>query len=365
MMVGNDVDEVGEEEIPAADIPPIFKHFVQMAIEKFNRKSNINSVAIRTSAHTWTNADGDIYNYTVNVGDVRDLVSILEKQSYTLAVADIPYGFNAKGSEFDEVPFSEQDVVDMVRSFAKVTSSPIWRFVIIHSLSQASSVMAALGKVCTAGVEAGIWEKPNINSLPSGNRLAWGFENWTVGYWSHDGVRRREMYNFARDESRVNIVRSSCVTRKSLSDLGCVVNPYQKPVALGNWFVSHFSEEGDWVADLCCGTGSTLVATLLLGRHGSAVDKSESQIQFVTNRIMTLETTFSLSGEAEANGEGPQGQEIQPPISGELGTLSTVPVEILCEDEEEKPQEEEQEEEAEVEPAEDEELEDILNDCLM
>ena len=271
----------------------------------------------------------------------------MAKQNYTLAVADIPYGFNAPGSEFDEIPFSEQDVFDMVSSFSRVTSSPMWRFVVVHSWAQSFAVMSALDKVCTAGVEAGIWEKQNINALPSGNRLAWGFENWTVGYFSHDGVRRKEMYNFARDESRVNIVRASCVTRKSLSELGSVVNPYQKPVALGDWFVSHFSEEGDWVADLCCGTGSTLVATLLKKRRGSAVDKGQSQIEFVTRRIMTLDSAFNLGEEAEQGGEGVQGQEVQPPVSGELASLSTLPVEIVEEEEEEAEEQEAKEEETE------------------
>ena len=364
-MVGTNYDEVVEEEIPAQDIPPVFKNFVATAIEKYNRKSNMNVVAIRTSAHVWTNADGEIFNYTMNVGDVRQLDNILEKQNYTLAVADIPYGFNAPGSEFDKVPFSEQDVKDMVSSFANATTSPIWRFVIIHSLAQASCVMAALSQVCTAGVEAGIWEKPNINALPSGNRLAWGFENWTIGYWSHDKVRRKEMYNFERDESRTNIISAPCVTRKCLDDLGCVVNPYQKPVALGDWFVRHFSEPGDWVADLCCGTGSALVAALLSGRHGSAVDKAESQIKFLTNRIMTLESTFSLDGEAVEGGEGVQGQEVQPPISGELGTLSTLAMDVVVEEEVDDAQQvaEENDEQGSGDNAGDDlELDELLND---
>jgi len=353
VLVG-DNEECAKEEVPTEDIPQKFKTFVQDAIDKYNRKSNINSVPIRTLEHTWKNVDGDVFNYSINVRDVRQLDNILEKQNYTLAVADIPYGFNAPGSEYDETPFMEQDVIDMVLSFAKVSTSPFWRFVVIHSLQQAYWVMSALHKTCNAGVEAGIWEKPNINALPSGNRLAWGFENWTIGYMSPDGIRRKEMYNFARDESRVNIVRSSCVTVKSLSQLGCVVNPYQKPVALGEWFVMHFSDEGDWVADLCCGTGSTLVAALLNKRHGCAVDKGESQTEFVTHQIMTLDSSFSLAEEAVKGGDGAQGQEVQPPVSGELGTISTLAVDIE--------EGEEVEEEADAEAVDDLDMNEVLDD---
>lgn len=320
--------------MPSIDIPPTFKAYVQEAIDKYNRRQNIDSVPVSSTAHTWKNADGDLFHYNVSVGDVRVLDSVLEKKRYTLAFADVPYGFNVPGSELDDVPFTKEDLLDMVRSFAKVTTSEIWRFVVMHSFQQTNAVLAALNEVCNCGVEGGIWEKPNINELPNGNRLAWGFETWCIGYYSKDGVRHKEMYNFAKDESRVNIVRSSCVTKKSLSPLGCVVNPYQKPVALGAWFVTHFSEANDWVADLCCGTGSTLVAALLNGRHGSAVDRSEKQIEFVKSRIMTLDSKFSLADEASLSGDGIQGQEVQPPVAGETCTLSTVIVEIEEEEEE-------------------------------
>lgn len=232
-MVGSEIHEVAEEELPSAEIPQNFKSFVQDAIDKHNRKSNIDSVAVRTFTHNWRDADGDVMDFTVNVGDVRVLQSVLEKKNYTLAVADVPYGFNAAGSEFDEVPFLEQDVSEMVTSFAEVTTAPMWRFVIIHSLQQTTGVIAALNKTCNAGIECGIWQKTNINTLPSRNRLAWGFETWTVGYWSQDGMRRKEMYNFERDESRVNIVDAACVTRKSLDELGCVVNPLPEAGGFG------------------------------------------------------------------------------------------------------------------------------------
>src|SRR5450759_1741217 len=111
VLVGGEMDEKVEEEIPADCIPQNFKAWVQGAIEKYNQKSSIEGVAVKTSEATWVNVEGDVYNYNINVGDVRKLDNVLEPKDYTLAVADIPYGFNAPGSEFDELPFSEQDVV--------------------------------------------------------------------------------------------------------------------------------------------------------------------------------------------------------------------------------------------------------------
>jgi hypothetical protein len=126
------------------------------------------------------------------------------------------------------------------------------------------------------------------------------------------------------------------VTNKSVDALCKIVNPYQKPVALSSWFVEHFSNTGDWVADLCCGTGGTLVALLLKNRCGAAVDKSDRQVEYVKKRIITLEPSFDLEQEAKHSGDGLYGQEIQLPLGdGKVAVLSTCVVKVSREDEEE------------------------------
>ena len=69
---------------------------------------------------------------------------------------------------------------------------------------------------------------------------------------------------------------------------------------------------------------------------------------------MTLESTFSLGEEAEEGGDGPQGQEVQPPVSGELGMVLTLAVEIVQEEEEEAKEEEADQEDTD--------MNDLLND---
>lgn len=188
-ILGNEIDQVGTEEMTSEVIPSGFKNMVQEAILNYNRRTGIEGVEVESSEHQWKNADGNFIKYTLHCGDVRALDKFMEKKCYTLGIADIPYGFNALGSESDEQPFSEEDVVDMVNCFSKVTTSTLWRFVVIHSLQQSGPVMSALGKTCNAGVEAGIWEKPNVHAHPSRNRLAWAFECWSIGYhheWYED-----------------------------------------------------------------------------------------------------------------------------------------------------------------------------------
>ena len=131
----------------------------------------------------------------------------------------------------------------------------------------------------------------------------------------------------------MNIIKNvPCVTKKSVDLLGIVVNPYQKPVALNSWFVNHFSNEGDWVADLCCGSGAALVAALLANRNGAAVDKSKRQIEFVKQRIMTLNPEFVLKEEWSEYADGVQGLEVQPLSEDGNATLTSTHEYIIKEE---------------------------------
>jgi hypothetical protein len=152
--------------------------------------------------------------------------------------------------------FERQDMVDMVESFVKVMTSPVWRFVVLHCAQQTSYVMEGLDQTCNARIDGGMCKKPNINIKPLGNRMAWGFKSWSFGFHLRIHFGHNGMYSWAAGESKLNIIKKvPRVTKKLLDWLGAIVNPYQKPIALSSWFVNHFSNKGDWVANLCCGTG--------------------------------------------------------------------------------------------------------------
>ena len=347
-MTDTGAGERAEEVIPYSDIPPAFINFVALAQKSYQRRMALASARAERSEDTWISRSGDELSYELVVGDVRQEEAAFSAQNFTLAIADIPYGFNVDGSENDDVRFELQDILEMVESFKRRTSAPNWRFVVVHSQQQTSFVMEALDQVCNAGIDGGIWDKPNINHCPPGNRMAWGFEAWTVGFHSTRGTGRDGMYIWEPQESKLNIIKNvPCVTKKSVDLLGTVVNPYQKPVALNSWFVNHFSNEGDWVADLCCGTGAALVAALLANRNGAAVDKSKRQIEFVKQRIMTLNPEFWLKDEWSVYADGVQGLEVQP--LSEDGTATMISThEFLMKEEtrEEKADEEEDSEDS-------------------
>lgn len=106
-------------------IPRGFKNIVQEVIGNYNHRLGIETVKTESRDHSWKISCVNLISYTLYCSDVRALDRFLEKRPYTLAIADIPYGFNAMGLENDEEAFCEKDIIDMVNCFAKVTTSKL------------------------------------------------------------------------------------------------------------------------------------------------------------------------------------------------------------------------------------------------
>lgn len=61
--------------------------------------------------------------------------------------------------------------------------------------------------------------------------------------------------------------------------------PTQKPLPLLQRLIGCFTNEGDLVADLCCGSGTSLVAARRLGRQWLGVDASELATSLALKRL--------------------------------------------------------------------------------
>ena len=82
--------------------------------------------------------------YIFFCGDVAELSSKLPKKDYSLLIPDIPYGFQMAGSSYDDAPFRFKQLEKMVKDFADLTTTSLWRIVIFHSMDQGYSVAQAL-----------------------------------------------------------------------------------------------------------------------------------------------------------------------------------------------------------------------------
>jgi DNA modification methylase len=62
-------------------------------------------------------------------------------------------------------------------------------------------------------------------------------------------------------------------------------HPAQKPVELIGRMVGNSSKPGEWVADVCCGSGATLVAAAKLGRRGFGIDNDPRYADLSVERL--------------------------------------------------------------------------------
>lgn len=63
------------------------------------------------------------------------------------------------------------------------------------------------------------------------------------------------------------------------------IHPTQKPVALFEYLIKTYSNEGDLVLDNCCGSGTTGVACIRTNRRFILIEKEEKYVNISNNRI--------------------------------------------------------------------------------
>ena len=73
-------------------------------------------------------------------------------------------------------------------------------------------------------------------------------------------------------------------------DTGQVVNSMQKPLMTLEFLIRLcHHDQGGRVVDLCCGSGSGMLAALRMGHNVTGVDNSEEQLSACKARILEFE----------------------------------------------------------------------------
>jgi len=76
------------------------------------------------------------------------------------------------------------------------------------------------------------------------------------------------------------------------------LHPTQKPVALMEYLIKTYTNEGDTVLDFCMGSGTTLVACKKTNRNGIGIEKDPSYFQIAQKRIENTQVQPQLFQEA-------------------------------------------------------------------
>ena len=112
------------------------------------------------------------------------------------------------------------------------------------------------------------WHKPAATSF---NRLG-GYNAWEP-ILVYGDVRGR----IGQDYIQINTLNLKKGPEKD--------HPCPKPKALMTWLVRGLSKEGDTIADIFCGAGTTLVACKELNRHGIGIEINEKYCEIAKKRL--------------------------------------------------------------------------------
>ena len=66
------------------------------------------------------------------------------------------------------------------------------------------------------------------------------------------------------------------------------LHPTQKPVALYEYLIRTYTNEGDTVLDICMGSGTTGIACMNTGRNFIGIEKDAAIFETAKNRIENL-----------------------------------------------------------------------------
>ena len=70
-------------------------------------------------------------------------------------------------------------------------------------------------------------------------------------------------------------------------------HPTEKPVALFEYLIKTYTNEGDLVLDNCIGSGTTAIAARNTGRHFIGIEKEPKYVEIANKRLSQLPQTLN------------------------------------------------------------------------
>ena len=134
------------------DCPEVFNFHIERACQEKTRllarqMERDTPRMLKSFSHTSDSLHS--LSYSVYCGEVVYMTRLLPRKEYSLMIANIPYGRIASSINNKE-PFKYNQLEKMIKDFARLTTTPLWRIVIFHSGDQSSSVFKGLMSTCHA-----------------------------------------------------------------------------------------------------------------------------------------------------------------------------------------------------------------------
>ncbi|HDR9065495.1 TPA: DNA-methyltransferase [Burkholderia contaminans] len=231
--------------------------------------------------------------FDLRLGDCLELMKDLPDESVDMVLCDLPYGTTSRNKWDSVIPFD-----------------PLWEQYRRVAKKGAAIVLTASQPFTTALIASNlkdfrycwIWEKTRAVGFLSANRQPMRKHEdvavFSVGAappYNPQGlvpcgkkVKRAAVgdnYQPAASNEYVQAMTNYPTTVVRFASEGKPVHPTQKPVALMEYMIRTYTDEGAVVLDNCMGSGTTGVAALMAGRRFIGMEQEERYFDIAVERV--------------------------------------------------------------------------------
>lgn len=209
-------------------------------------------------------------------GDCREILPTLETGSVDLVLTDPPYGVRWKSNrrKLAFEPITGDDSTDAAVEGIRLTLPclKVHRHIYVFGRYNLSSLPLS------SQVEL-IWDKATMNS--GDLTLPWGNQHEYIQFAAYWPSKANREDGSGRLSARL---RKGTVLRV-LRSIDATLHPTEKPVQLLRELIESSSCIGETVLDPFAGSGSTLEAARIEGRHAIGIEIEEHYCEIIANRL--------------------------------------------------------------------------------
>jgi len=254
-------------------------------------------------------------------GECLEIMKKFQKESFGSIITDPPYGTTSCSWDavipFDKMWESLKKIRKNCAPIVLFGSEPFFSTLIVSNIDEFKEEVIWLKNKSGSGLNANIkhikvHEKIGVfgSSKSTFNPQKWlvdkrefltqrkTFNEVEVGNNIYSKMKRvQSRDNGERNPISVVTARvpfTPSKTKKYNNDVDLRFHPTQKPLALMEYLIKTYSNEGDLVLDFTCGSWTTLVACEKLNRRWIGIELNEEYCEIAKQRILEINKTKTL-----------------------------------------------------------------------
>lgn len=233
------------------------------------------------------------------LGDCLEKMTSIPSGSIDMILADLPYGQTARNDWDNQIDLPElweqyNRVIKengaiilfangMFTAELMMSNKKIWRYNLVWEKTQPTGFLNARRMPLRSHEDICVFYK----KLPTYNpQKTTGHERKVSSASSKRNCKKSLNYGEAGLSSYNSTERYPKSVLKFAKDIQhSALHPTQKPVALLEWLIRSYTQEGETVLDNCMGSGSTGVACLNTGRNFIGIESDKEYFETASRRI--------------------------------------------------------------------------------